>query len=252
MAKKLKPCPAWLATFADMMSLLMAVFVLLFAMSIVEESKYVEVVESLSVALGWEGTLSPEQVRYIESVRMKQEAKEKASEAESSKSSSAVQIQESVIENLKPLYESLIKTYATGEDSNKIKIKYDSGRDQVKVVFPEQIAFDAGRAELKPRFAELLKNSYKLKNEAVFVKVIGHTDKRPVTGGRFYSNWELSSARAASVVVTLVASGRLRPDQVQAVGVADTIPVSSGTTEADFAKNRRVEVIISPEAFKYR
>ena len=145
----------------------------------------------------------------------------------------------------------MLETFSKNKDSREVNIEYDTSLNQIKVVFPEQIAFDPGRAELKPRFAKLLKDSYELKDESVLIKVIGHTDKRPIVGGRFHSNWELSSARAASVVVELVASGSIWPDQAQAIGVADSQPVSTGNSPVDFAKNRRVEVLISPEGFKY-
>ncbi|MBN2864615.1 MAG: hypothetical protein JXK16_01285 [Thiotrichales bacterium] len=72
MAKKVKPCPGWLATFADLMSLLMALFVLLFAMSTIDVPKYKSVVESLTEALGHGETLSEAQIAYFEKM-IKQE-----------------------------------------------------------------------------------------------------------------------------------------------------------------------------------
>ena len=251
MSKRVKPCPGWLATFADLMSLLMAMFVLLYAMSSTDEAKYVEVVESLTEAFAGKGVFSSEQINYIESIKSKIESKNSQSSSSEAVLPKPAEIKEIFVDSLSPLYESLLETFSKNKDSKDINIEYDPVLNQIKMVFPEQIAFDPGKAELKPRFAELLKNSYELQDEFVLIKVIGHTDKRPVSGGRFRSNWELSSARAASVVVQLVASGSVRADQAQAIGVADTLPISEGNTLADFAKNRRVEVLISPESFKY-
>lgn len=240
MPKKAKPCPAWLMTFADLMSLLMAVFVLLFAMSVLEEQKYIQTIESLNETLVGEGGLSDEQKAYINLVKEAQTSDDDTPEIEEDQP-------ETVIDGLKPLYESLMKTFKGAKNGKDVKIDYDSAKQEIKLTFPEQISFAPGSAELKPAFSEMLNDTLRLQFKAVTVQVVGHTDKRPIAGGRFYSNWELSSARAASVIVELVETGRIRPDQGLAVGVADTQPISEGNSAFDFAKNRRVEVIITPE-----
>lgn len=243
MSKKCRKGPAWLATFADLMSLLMALFVLLFAMSTVEIPKYKAVVESLNEALGNGTELSPEQEQFFQSLQ-------KAMGAEANEAEKAVVVQQTVMQDLQPLYESLIETYSEASEDQGVKIQFDSENNQVKLVFSEQIAFDPGRAELKPYFKRLLKRFFVFKHEEVAIQVVGHTDSRPITGGRFRSNWELSSARAASVIEQLVGDGSIRPEQAEAIGLADTQPISQGTTEEDYAKNRRVEVLVTPESFR--
>ncbi|MEA3406187.1 MAG: flagellar motor protein MotB [Pseudomonadota bacterium] len=223
--------PAWLMTFADLMSLLMAVFVLLFAMSTVEIPKYSAVVESLTEALGHGAPMTKEQVEFFNAL------KEQAEQAE--------EVEKSQIESLKPLYESLLDTFAKDSTQSPINIEYDEQTDQIRVTFPEQIAFDAGRADLKPEFSEMLGNFEGFNQQDIVLKVIGHTDKRPVGGGRFVSNWELSSARASSVIVELLEQGLVRQDQVEAIGLADTKPLIDQDTIEAYAKNRRVEVLIS-------
>ncbi|MDA3807646.1 MAG: flagellar motor protein MotB [Thiomicrorhabdus sp.] len=249
MSKKVKSCPAWMTTFADLMSLLMAMFVLLYAMSNTDEVKYAQAVESLTGAFAGEGRLSSEQVTYLNSIKSRSDSTKES--AEPPQSSADIEVKETLVNDLSPLYESLLETFSKNSDMKDIKIEFDAVLNQIKMVFAEQIAFDRGNAELKPRFAKLLKDSYALQAEPVLIKVIGHTDKLPIVGGRFHSNWELSSARAASVVVQLIAVGSVRADQVQAIGVADTQPQVIGDTEIEFAKNRRVEVLISSEKFKY-
>lgn len=240
MAKQKASSPAWLATFADLMSLLMALFVLLFAMSSVEVPKYKAAVESLNEALGNGSELTPEQEQFFQSLQQAmEENKEEVATPQQ-------QSDESTIQNLQPFYESLIETYAEADKKNEIKIEYDKDTNQIQMVFPEQIAFDPGRSELKPRFKQLLRDFYDFKNKAVGIQVIGHTDSRPIYGGRFRSNWELSSARASSVIQELIRNNSVLPTQAQAIGVADTAPVAYGKTEADYARNRRVEVLITP------
>ncbi len=236
---------AWLATFADLMSLLMALFVLLFAMSSVEVPKYKAAVESLNEALGNGSELTPEQLQYFQSLQL-------SDAPEQPKDQPPEQIKEppettTLIQSLEPFYESLIKTYAEAGKNNEIKIEYDQDTNEIKLVFPEQIAFDPGRAQLKPRFRQLLREFFDFKGEPVKVRAVGHTDSRPVTGGRFKSNWELSSARASSVIEALLLNGSIQPYQAQAVGVANTDPVALEDTPEAYAKNRRVEILITPE-----
>ncbi|WEJ63321.1 OmpA/MotB family protein [Thiomicrorhabdus lithotrophica] len=245
MPKKVKSCPAWLATFADLMSLLMALFVLLYAMSSTDIPKYKAVVESLTEALGNGSELTPEQEQFFQSLQP-------ASESERAQEPTPIVFEQSTIQDLKPLFKDLIKTYSEADKNSEIKIDYDDDKNQIRLIFPEQIAFDPGRADLKPRFVELLQKFFAFKNEKVALQVIGHTDSRPISGGRFKSNWELSSARAASVIEQLVRDETIRAEQAQAIGLADTQPVSKGITPLDYAKNRRVEVLITPEDLRPR
>jgi len=234
---------AWLATFADLMSLLMALFVLLFAMSSIEVPKYRAIVESLNEALGNGSELSPEQEQFFQSLKLSMKEEDDISTAppEVSKASN-----EGVVQNLEPFYQSLLETYAEEDKNQEIKIDYDKEKNQIQLIFPEQIAFDLGRAVLKPRFRGLLREFFDFKNEAVLIEVIGHTDSRPIHGGRFKSNWELSSARASSVIQALIKNGSVLPGQAKAIGVADTHPLALGKTEEDYAKNRRVEILVTP------
>lgn len=249
MAKKARGGPAWLATFADLMSLLMAIFVLLFAMSSTDVPKYKAIVESLTEALGNGSELSPEQEQFFQSLQLSMETESK--ETPPQKETPPV-VKETLVDNLKPLYESLIESYSEAGKKSEIKIQYEEDTNQISLVFPEQIAFDPGRADLKPRFIELLQKFFEFRNQDVSIQVVGHTDSRPISGGRFKSNWELSSARAASVIEQLVSDNAIRPEQAQAIGLADTQPVSLGRTEVEYAKNRRVEILIAPGKLRPR
>ncbi|MBD3755045.1 MAG: flagellar motor protein MotB [Gammaproteobacteria bacterium] len=232
MASKKGGGSSWLVTFADLMSLLMAVFVLLFAMSTLEVPKYRATVESLREALSHSSTLSPQQEAYFNSLKTQQ-----AASGDTPKS----QVE------LYPLYESLLQTFAKELQDEGVKVDFDPQKNGIKVTFPEQIAFAPGSADLKPDFVEMLARFKGFKQENMTVKVIGHTDRTPVLGGRFKSNWELSSARAASVVSNLIERGVIRPEQAEIVGMADNQPLAHGDTPADYAKNRRVDVLIFSE-----
>lgn len=231
--------PAWMATFADLMSLLMALFVLLYAMSSPEAAKYKAAVESLTEALGNGSELTPEQLEFFNSVpdQVPTETLEPPQPQNKGEDKEAMRL----------LYEQLKQSFSHNAEDGSIQLDYNSENNQIQLVFPEQIAFDRGSALLKPRFEVILRKFYQFRKEPVSIQVVGHTDSIPVRGGRFRSNWELSSARAASVISQLIADGSVDPDQVQAIGMADTQPVAMGYSEEALAKNRRVEVLITSE-----
>jgi flagellar motor protein MotB len=116
-----------------------------------------------------------------------------------------------------------------------------------KVVLREQELFDSGSATLKPegikvvtKLAETLKGY-----PDTVIRSEGHTDDRPISTGRFPSNWELSSARATEVVRSLQKQG-ISPERLIAIGYGDTRPAAPNTDAESRAKNRRVEIIVVP------
>ena len=118
-----------------------------------------------------------------------------------------------------------------------------------KVVLREQELFDSGSATLKPegikvvtKLAETLKGY-----PDTVIRSEGHTDNKPISTGRFPSNWELSSARATEVVRSLQKQG-ISPERLIAIGYGDTRPAVPNTEAESRAKNRRVEIIVVPAA----
>ncbi|MDR9497861.1 MAG: flagellar motor protein MotB [Hydrogenovibrio sp.] len=236
MAKKCDKSQSWLATFADLMSLLMAIFVLLFSMSTLDADKYEAIVKSLTKTLGHGQDLTQTQVEYFKKVKEEQE-------------SNLEKKGETTLDDLKPLYESLIDTYSDSNETaqeNNIDVTIEPEEKQIKISFPERISFPSGRATLKPDFVVELRKLRVHIGQNDQVKAVGHSDKRPVTGGRFRSNWELSSARAAAVIEQLIDDQVARPEQCQVVGVGPTEPLVDEDTPQAYTKNRRVEIIIRP------
>ena len=118
-----------------------------------------------------------------------------------------------------------------------------------RFVFQSEVLFPTASDELNPegektlrRLADTLKQiAPKIPPDIRWVlEVDGYTDKRPISTARFPSNWELSTARATAVVKFLVANG-IAPDHVSATGFGEFQPIDPGTTEAAYAKNRRIE-----------
>jgi len=115
---------------------------------------------------------------------------------------------------------------------------------QIRLQMHASMLFDTGEANLAESAEAPLRDLTKLlQNYPGRVEVAGHSDDIPITGGRYHSNWELSSARAASVVESLIAMG-IPASRLHATGYADTRPISSNATPEGRAKNRRVEFIV--------
>ena len=232
MAKKCRQKNPWLMTYADMTTLLLAFFILMFTVSKVDQHRYEQIVRSLTVTLTSSSELSVIQEAYFNPINPS------LLDMGAPPSPPA----ESLIE----LYETLQKTFRQEMTNQQVSMAFDPVKDQIQVVFPELIAFDSGSADLQPRFITMLRKfSYYLRGE-VKVKVIGHSDRLPIIAGRFRSNWELSSARAAAVIEQFIRDGVIRPEQATAIGLADTQPLSTGDRLEDYALNRRVEILIEP------
>jgi chemotaxis protein MotB len=119
-----------------------------------------------------------------------------------------------------------------------------------RFVFQSEVFFDTGQAVLKPEgrseldglASALLDLDKKIPGEIAWVlRVDGHTDVRPINGGQFKSNWDLSAARAISVVQYLISKG-VSPQRLVAAGFGEFQPIDTDRTEEAFGRNRRIEL----------
>jgi chemotaxis protein MotB len=132
-------------------------------------------------------------------------------------------------------------------DSDKVSLKMED-RGLV-ITFVAEILFDSGKAKLKPEGIDIIeKVASVISAEAAYneIGVEGHTDNIPITYSRWESNWELSTARATSVVHYLVNECGLSPQNLSATGYGEYRPVAPNSTEQGRQANRRVEIIIKP------
>ncbi len=128
-------------------------------------------------------------------------------------------------------------------------IGVDVTPDGVMITMRESILFDSGKADLKPSSSELLAKLAEVlgRTHAREIRIAGHTDNKPIRTPQFPSNWELSTARALSVLHRLVDDHRLPAEKLVAVGFGENRPVASNDTNEGRAKNRRVEIFLVPE-----
>jgi chemotaxis protein MotB len=110
------------------------------------------------------------------------------------------------------------------------------------LILQEKILFSPGCAELKPEIYPILDKLYEMLKDLPN-PVEGHTDSIPISTEKFPSNWELSTARASSIVRYFIAKG-INPERLKASGYADTKPIASNAAPKGRAQNRRVEIVI--------
>jgi len=133
------------------------------------------------------------------------------------------------------------------------KAKLDSlyNRNQQLITIPVGILFESGQAELKwsskPALDLIIKEiQQKIGDEQGWqVRVEGHTDNVPILSKKYDSNWELSTARALSIVKFMIENQYFPPEQLQAMGYGEFKPIVENDTRENRAKNRRVEIRLS-------
>ncbi len=131
------------------------------------------------------------------------------------------------------------------QESGKIEgIKITVEEEGVRLSFSDTIIFESGSAEIKEEIKPLLRSVLTvIKKTTNPVVIEGHTDNIPVRGSRYNSNWELSAARATSVLMFLLSDGSLDPSRFSVAGYGEYRPVAPNTTPEGRAKNRRVDII---------
>ncbi len=128
------------------------------------------------------------------------------------------------------------------KDNTKAQIiKNDT---EITIRLSEGVLFDEGSAIIKPDSVQTLNSLIaQLKKNNKQIRIEGHSDNLPVKGGKYPSNWELSSARAISILNFLI-SGGIEKTRLSAIGYADNKPVETNDTPQGRAKNRRVDIVI--------
>lgn len=133
-----------------------------------------------------------------------------------------------------------------GFNSDELTVDIKNGK--VYVSMSDKLMFQSGSAEMEKKGAEALKllADVLVKNPDIDVLVEGHTDNIPIKTALYKDNWDLSVARAASVVRVLTWSYKVNPKQVTPAGRGEHFPKGDNTTAEGRAMNRRTEIILSP------
>ncbi|QQK81177.1 flagellar motor protein MotB [Salicibibacter cibi] len=226
----------WLTTFSDMMIIMLVFFIMLFSISIVDAQRFQDLVDSFQgqdifdeassiVAEEPEATGSDDDQMYGDS----------QGETEDDELDSLLEEASSYIENNE--LEDMIT--ATREDRG------------VKLVLQDRLLFDTGEAYILEEAEPFLDETVTLLEELPYsVEVEGHTDNRPIETYRYPSNWELSSARATSVIRYFIEEGDLDSSRFVATGFGDTQPVEANDSLETMQENRRVVIFVTDPGFE--
>jgi chemotaxis protein MotB len=218
-----------MVTFADLMSLLMAFFALLYAMSSIEDHKFEEVATSLQSVFGdaKSGVFEFDGKSVIE---LHLDSPVENDHEENQQFEQMAQIVTQALENLE-----------------NVEIEVDAQTQTIELTFSGEALFRSGSADLLPEFRLELRNLFRLRDvSGMSVLVRGHTDRVPLSGGgRFRTNWDLSASRAAAVGEYLISLRVIEPRALKVEGRADSMPISADGDFANYNKDRRVEIILS-------
>ncbi len=222
----------WLISYADFITLLFAFFVVMYAISVVNEGKYKVFSVSLGDAFGGTSSTQPVTAGQPQTTISLPAILEK-------KRADALKRER---ERLTRLAQDLSSTLAPLVKEGKVRVTQNSRG--VTVEINASVLFDPGEARLTDESNQALRAvAALLRDDPHAVQVEGHTDNTPIANQQFASNWELSAVRAGSVVRLFIDSG-VDAQRLTVVGYGANLPVAPNATPEGKARNRRVAVTI--------
>ncbi|MCQ8103014.1 MotB family protein [Methylomonas sp. SURF-2] len=259
--------PAWLATFADLMSLLMCFFILLLSMASMDVVKFKKVADSLKEAFGVQREIQVEQIPMGTSVieqhfspgQIQQTPLEEIRQS-TEEEKEQIDTPEDMDIAKQKVIEATLKEIA--DEAEKIKQKLNAEIEQglvtvetngfrIVIRINEKGSFSSASAVLKPGFEPVMdKITESVMESKGKVIVAGHTDDIPIKTVMYRSNWELSSSRAVTVAQYILEKQHIDPHRFLIEGHADTHPLLPNDSPQNRAVNRRVEIVLArDEAF---
>lgn len=212
---------AWLLPYSDMLTLLLALFIVMFAMGQTDTAKLKEMSQQFNIIFaGGSGVM------------------EKDGNSVIPMEASPGQAEDNKMTEVKKTLDEEIKKEGFSD-----KVKVELNNDGLEISIQDAVLFNTGEADvinkLSPLLLEISKMIRGLDNE---IKIVGHTDNVPIKNEKFRSNWDLSAMRAINVMNFMVNSGKISEDRVSIQAYGEHMPKFQNTTEEGRAKNRRVEI----------
>ncbi|MFD2046353.1 flagellar motor protein MotS [Ornithinibacillus salinisoli] len=243
--------PKWMVTYSDMVTLILVFFILLFSMSQIDLVKFEAVSESFRNQKIFDFYPSPVPMENPSEQSSHEESSNLTSEIEQPSSIQEIvedqddeeEYGENKEDSLSDLMED-VDSYLNQNDLNNV-ISASRTERGVVLVLQDSILFNSGEADILDTALPFLnKVGVLLSNIPNQVKVEGHTDSVPMSSYIYPSNWELSGARASSVVRHLVNEIKLDETRFSIVGFGETRPIVPNDSDSNRSKNRRVEIVI--------
>jgi chemotaxis protein MotB len=219
----------WIVSFADMITLLFALFVLLYTLSTPDVKKMSETFASVTKALGG---------------KMDQSLTSKITQEEAGVLIDQALMRRQLIETQRKVFAEVKTLQSTKGMEGVVTASFEDGIITLRA--PGDVVFSRGQVELSAQGKEIIaafKNFF-IQHPDLTINILGYTDDiAPQSGVRFKDNWELSALRAVYVLRELLAMG-IEPNRLTATGLADLKPIVPNNTEENRAKNRRVEFVL--------
>jgi chemotaxis protein MotB len=214
----------WLLTYADLITLLLAFFIIMYSMSKVDSERFSSIMDALNGVLrGGEVGLAAEGAIITYANNTGNAEQQKAE-----------------------LYEEVQQMLDDHGLGGSVEARMDA--HGVVMTLGEQVLFDQGRADLKPSAMQVLDEIVEILAELTHsIRIEGHTDNVPINNERFASNWELSVARSTSVIRYLLEEHGLPPEKLSAAGCGEYRPIEPNDTPEQRAMNRRVDIVLLPD-----
>ncbi|MCL2851782.1 MAG: flagellar motor protein MotB [Defluviitaleaceae bacterium] len=254
MAQRKKPedskrgtAPDYLASFADLVTLLFAFFVLLFAMSSIDEERFNAMAAAFSAMTFVQTTgTAPEVFDLYGNGIMHMPTISEVRNANSNQRATGDIDDDRALRAAEELerMEAEFRTYFAQNNLTEDQVRVEIQGIHVVLTFPDNVLFASGRADLNPQAMDILS----IVADALLmfpdneIEIEGHTDTDPINTPQFPNNWFLSAARALRVNEYLVYQRGFNPTRQIAIGRGEYIPVATNETEEGKAQNRRVEI----------
>jgi chemotaxis protein MotB len=228
----------WLVSYADFMTLLFAFFVVMYAVSRVDNKRLIQAADSIKWAMHFSGTGGTGALPVFDGPPT--EGGGPALRSGKAK----VEEQREAIEMLRKKLEKRVRAFVIDRQTKPVVSVVVEGR-KLTVRLAATDFFDSGQAVLRPQILPVLDA---IADELVplqrLLRAEGHTDETPTGNERWRNNWELSAARAATVVTYLEQAHGARPELLAAVGLGSSHPLAKGDTAEAHERNRRVELVL--------
>ncbi|MFN2745952.1 MULTISPECIES: flagellar motor protein MotB [Bacillus] len=232
---------SWLIPYADLLTLLLALFIVLFAMSSIDAKKF----EMLSKSFNAVFTGGTGMMDYSSFTEPKTSTTEEGKSPDEPKDIAKIQ-KEKDRQSLKKIQDHINQFIKKKNLEKQVNTKLtDEG---LLLSIEDNIFFDSGKAEIRPQDVQLAKEVSDLLvlNPPRNIVISGHTDNVPIKNSQFKSNWHLSVMRAVNFMSLLIENPKLDPKIFSAKGYGEYKPIAPNDTEEGRRKNRRVEILILP------
>lgn len=223
----------WLIPYSDMLTLLLALFIVMFAMSKVDQQKIDKAGKDFNqVFAGSNGVLDGSGTEVS--------GEEESGESVEVTGDDATKTEEDKMNEIKKMIDEEIAAEGYSD-----KVKTELNGDGLEIAIQDIVLFNSGDSEVVGSVSSLLlKVSQMIRNLDNEIKVVGHTDNVPISNTKFRSNWDLSSMRAVNVMNFMVKSGGIHPNKVSIQAYGEYAPKYDNSTEDGRARNRRVEIFV--------